>query len=459
MEELAAVGYDPQGITMASFDWRLSLTNLEVRDHFYTRLKSAIERMVATEGGNGVVLVGHSMGCNTITYFFQWLQGESASERAAGAEWIDKHIHAFINVGGPMLGTPKALAAALSGEARDTAGMHPMVAKLKDLFFISRKDTKRLMHGFDSGGTLLPVGGSAIWGGVAGESAPDAPSQGHKWENMVTLRQTAPYDSLLSAAGCDEAESCDPEECVERLLNATAATELLREAVPSWVKRAAVTDWDANTPAVGDVSRQLWGNTLAAPLPMSPNLRIYCLYGVGLETERAYVYADPTSDPDDIAIDTEFDDPEHGLDSGIWLSNGDGTVPLLSLGYMCRRGWHTPRRNPGGVKIVTRERPHGGMDAAPHDLQAAVVQTAHSVYRGGLVRGGLDAVRNLGGQTADHVDILLNVELMRDIITIATGHEELEDVIVSDIDDIAERVADPAFDEPWVATPAPEELP
>ena len=38
--------------------------------------------------------------------------------------------------------------------------------------------------------------------------------------------------------------------------------------------------------------------------------------------------------------------------------NGDGTVPLISLGIHCRKGWKTKKLNPGGVKILTQELRH-----------------------------------------------------------------------------------------------------
>jgi hypothetical protein len=39
-------------------------------------------------------------------------------------------------------------------------------------------------------------------------------------------------------------------------------------------------------------------------------------------------------------------------------SDGDGTVPLLSLGSLCARHWREPRLNPSGIRVVTREFPH-----------------------------------------------------------------------------------------------------
>ena len=42
------------------------------------------------------------------------------------------------------------------------------------------------------------------------------------------------------------------------------------------------------------------------------------------------------------------------------LTDGDGTVPLISMGLMCRhpQGWHGSHLNPSGIRIVSREYLH-----------------------------------------------------------------------------------------------------
>ena len=46
-------------------------------------------------------------------------------------------------------------------------------------------------------------------------------------------------------------------------------------------------------------------------------------------------------------------------DSGVRKGNGDGTVPLISMGVHCRRGWRgRTKLNPSGFKITTRELKH-----------------------------------------------------------------------------------------------------
>ncbi len=46
---------------LASYDWRLSFTNLEIRDKYFTKLQSTIE--TSLKGDNiPAVIVTHSMG-------------------------------------------------------------------------------------------------------------------------------------------------------------------------------------------------------------------------------------------------------------------------------------------------------------------------------------------------------------------------------------------------------------
>ena len=45
-------------------------------------------------------------------------------------------------------------------------------------------------------------------------------------------------------------------------------------------------------------------------------------------------------------------------DRGVRKSDGDGTVPLISTGLMCYKGWRTQRLNPANIPIVSREYVH-----------------------------------------------------------------------------------------------------
>ena len=95
------------------------------------------------------------------------------------------------------------------------------------------------------------------------------------------------------------------------------------------------------------------------------------------------------------------------------MGEGDGTVNLLSVGYMCNKGWHMKRYNPAGVKITVFEMPHEPERFSP--------------------RGG--------PKTGDHVDILGRQSLNELILRVAAGAgTEISDNIVSNIREYADKV-------------------
>lgn len=141
-------------------------------------------------------------------------------------------------------------------------------------------------------------------------------------------------------------------------------------------------------------------DSTTTPLPKAPSLRVYCLYGTGAPTERAYHYAREPGGLGRWAIDTSRSDAATSLDSGVQLSDGDGTVPLLSNGALCEGGWRTRRLNPASSRVVVRE--------YANDPVPAWVDP----------RGGPKA--------SSHVEILGHEGLMEDVLRIATGFEEEE---------------------------------
>ena len=75
-----------------------------------------------------------------------------------------------------------------------------------------------------------------------------------------------------------------------------------------------------------------WTNPLETRLPRAPNMKIYCFYGIGKETERSYFYRESgdSSSALNVTIDTAVNKDE--VVNGIIPGEGDGTVPLLSSG-------------------------------------------------------------------------------------------------------------------------------
>lgn len=93
----------------------------QVRDQTLSRMKSNIELMVATNGGNKVVVIPHSMGVLYFLHFMKWVEAPAPMGGGGGSDWCAKHIKAVMNIGGPFLGVPKSVAGLFSIEARDIA--------------------------------------------------------------------------------------------------------------------------------------------------------------------------------------------------------------------------------------------------------------------------------------------------------------------------------------------------
>ena len=340
LENLASIGYDPTNAFTAAYDWRLSYKNLEIRDQYFTRLKSYIETALKTSDQK-VVLVSHSMGSQVLFYFFHWVEAEKHG--GGGPDWVDKHIEAWINISGCMLGALKGLPALLSGEMKDTAQLNAFAVYGLEKFLAKeeRAEIFRAMPGISS---MLPKGGNAVWG--TKEWAPDdLPDQRVSYGTFLNFKES---NSTKSPANLTIEESME---------------YLLQHSDP-WYKDMVMSSYSHgvahSTAEVRDNERDMkkWINPLETRLPLAPNLKIYCFYGIGKKTERSYFYRedqDPLSKLN-VTIDTSLS--MGNIDHGIVLGEGDGTVPLLSNGYMCAKGWRMERYNPAGVQIKVYEMPH-----------------------------------------------------------------------------------------------------
>ncbi|KAI9052391.1 hypothetical protein LZ554_003739 [Drepanopeziza brunnea f. sp. 'monogermtubi'] len=370
LENLATIGYDPVNSFTASYDWRLSYKNLEVRDSYFTRLKMYVE-MGHKTSGKKVVLVSHSMGSQVLFYFFHW--AASAEGGNGGDNWVDEHIESWINISGSMLGALKDIPAVLSGEMKDTAQLNAFAVYGLEKF-LSREERAELFRAMPGISSMLPIGGDAVWG------------------NMTWAPDDTPGQNSISY-----------------LMNTTE--QWYQDQVQgSYSRGIALTTAEVEE---NEKDQKKWINPLETRLPLAPNLKIYCFYGIGKPTERSYFYRmdkNPHSTLN-ITIDTNL---SHGnIDHGVILGEGDGTVPLLSTGYMCNKGWNIHRYNPAGVKIKVYEMPHEPDRFSP--------------------RGG--------PKTGDHVDILGRQSLNDLILRVAAGKgDEIEDFVQSNIKEYAENV-------------------
>ncbi|KAG0136051.1 Lecithin:cholesterol/phospholipid:diacylglycerol acyltransferase [Tuber indicum] len=395
IENLASIGYDPTSAYTASYDWRLAYQNLELRDRYFSRLKNYIET-AAKLSDKKVVLVAHSMGSQLAHYFFKWVEAEGYGN--GGSKWVEDNIEAFINISGCMLGAVKGVPAVLSGEMKDTAQLNRFAVYGLEKFF-SREDRAEIMRAMPGISSMLPKGGDAVWGNLTW-APDDSPSQ--NTSNGAFIKFTK-GNYTEAHANLSMSESLD----------------YLLENSDSWFHnmiRQSYSHGVALSSAEVEANQKIpqkWVNPLESRLPLAPSLKIYCFYGIGKPTERSY-YFHENSDPLsrlNVSIDTTVSG--EGSDRGVVTAEGDGTVSLLSAGYMCVKGWRLKRFNPAGVKIKTYEMPH-----QPEMFD---------------IRGGPN--------TGDHVDILGRQKLNELILRVAAGDgDSISDNIESDIVAISERV-------------------
>lgn len=410
LENLATIGYDPTNAFTASYDWRLTYMNLEIRDQYFTRLMNYIEVAQKTSGKK-VVLVSHSMGSQVLFYFLKWAENKHYGR--GGPDWVEKHVDSWINISGCMLGAAKDIPAVLSGEMKDTAQLNAFAVYGLEKF-LSKEDRTEIFRAMPGLSSMLPKGGDAVWGNAT-------------WAPDDILANNFTYGPFLSFK-----PPINSTLTPRRNLTVSQSIDYLLENSDDWYSdmvRHSYSHGVAHTKAQVEANENkpsTWLNPLESRLPLAPSLKIYCFYGIGKATERAYFYkeAHPIAQASkdtitNITIDTGFitGPPPEGtpeVDHGIIFGEGDGTVNLLSTGYVCSKGWRNiTRYNPAGVKITTYEMPHEPDRFSP--------------------RGGPN--------TGDHVDILGRSSLNDLILRVAGGRGwEIEDRYESRIWEVADRV-------------------
>ncbi|KAL9068732.1 MAG: hypothetical protein Q9157_006419 [Trypethelium eluteriae] len=424
LENLATIGYDPTNAFTAAYDWRLSYMNYERRDQYFSRLKAHIE--LATQiSGQKVVLLSHSMGSQVLYYFFHWVEASGYGD--GGSQWVDAYVDSWINISGCMLGALKDIPALLSGEMKDTAQLNAFAVYGLEKF-LSRNERAEILRAFPGLSSMLPIGGDLVWGNSTW-APDDLPGQETSFGTFIRFR-----DQLENGSHPFSQASSRQNMTVSE-----AMPYLFRHSEP-WFQDMVKQNYSfgvAHTRKEVEQNNALpgkWLNPLETRLPLAPNLKIYCFYGMGKPTERAYYYRDepyagslisngipksnlPEDDayttfrPSNVTIDAGY--TSGNIDHGVIMGEGDGTVNLMSSGYMCTKGWKMKRYNPAGVKVTTYEMPHEPDRFSP--------------------RGGPN--------TADHVDILGRSSLNDLILRVAGGRGDLiEETIVSNIREYAEKV-------------------
>ncbi|KAL6341953.1 hypothetical protein AAG906_038198 [Vitis piasezkii] len=482
IENLARIGYEGKNLYMAAYDWRLSFQNTEIRDQALSRLKSKIELMFVTNGNKKVVVVPHSMGVIYFFHFLKWVESPPPMGGGGGTGWCAKHIKAIMNIGPAFLGVPKAVSNIFSAEAKDVAfvrSMDPGVLDSEILGLQTLEHVMRVCRTWDSIISLIPKGGETIWGNLdwspeegyncdlakkryAQPSLLDSNDTNSDGKMEFQIKESVRYGRIISFGKAtsqlpssqlpnlgskDFLRTSNPTKfnslCSEvwteydemsrdgirkiaenKAYTARTFLDLLRFVAPKMMQRAEAQFSHGIADNLDDpkyAHYKYWSNPLETKLPDAPDMEIYCLYGVGLPTERSYVYKlSPTDRCKSIPfrIDSSAEGSDGGcLKGGVYFVDGDESVPVLSAGFMCAKGWKGRTRfNPSGIATYVREYRH---------------KPPASLFEGRGVESGA------------HVDIMGNVALIEDVLRVAagaTGAEMGGDRIYSDIMRMSDRI-------------------
>ncbi|XP_027106777.2 putative phospholipid:diacylglycerol acyltransferase 2 [Coffea arabica] len=477
IENLAKIGYEGKNMFMAAYDWRLSFQNTEIRDQTLSRLKSQIELMYLTNGRKKVVVVPHSMGVIYFLHFLKWVEAPPPMGGGGGPDWCNKHVKAIMNIGPAFLGVPKAVGSLLSAESKDVAFLRAMAPGLfssKTLGLQTLEHAMRVGRTWDSVISLLPKGGETIWGNLDW-----SPEEGHVCDSLKKrqlqasasddkgnnsdsrrafhVKELTKYGRIVSF-GKNASElpssqfsplvfkgsstnsagvSCGKvwteynemsHDSIRRVAENKAYTaetvmDLLRLVAPKLMQRAEAQFSHGIAENLDDPKYnhyKYWSNPLETKLPNAPDMEIYCLYGAGLPTERSYVYK--LTPPDrcksiPFQIDGSADGSNSCLKGGVYFGDGDESVPVLSGGFMCAKGWRGRTRfNPSGIATYIREYHH----KAPRSL-----------------------LEGRGLESGSHVAIMGNVAFIEDVLRVAAGASGAGlggDKVYSDIMRMSERI-------------------
>ncbi|EGV65759.1 phospholipid:diacylglycerol acyltransferase [Yamadazyma tenuis] len=403
LQNLAVIGYGPDNMLSASYDWRLAYLDLEKRDHYFSKLKAQIELNYLLSGEQ-TTLIGHSMGSQVIFYFLKWVEAKGEYYGNGGSSWCNTYLAAVVDISGSSLGTPKTLTALMSGEMKDTVQLNALAVYGLEKFF-SRKERSDMCRTFGGIPSMIPKGGDIIWGNLT--HAPDDPTNTLATENALLNDSVSLKGSKSESFGTFI--RLKSEKTGDRNLSLTDSIDLLLDTSPDWFSNRVREQYSfgiAHTQEElerNNHDHSKWANPLEASLPNAPGMKYYCFYGVGNPTERAYSYHDAEKESNlSFTIDSEAADP-------VYFGDGDGTVSLLT--HSACHVWKKNNTiyNPGKVSVT-------------------VVEIKHEPDRFDI-RGG--------AKTAEHVDILGSAELNELILKVVAGKgDTIEDRYISELKDI-----------------------
>lgn len=454
-------------------------------------------------------------------------------------KWIGKYINSIITIGTPYLGAPKTASMYISGEGKITAQLGRWESMILEKI-MGRRERLSLFRTWTSGLSLLPKGGNVIWGcggtssssknidsgrsygiinfvgkdhlsedggssiddvgvfdrcvigiedgcgygsGVSGYdgSVSGVVSGSNNNKNQNNQNSQSSYDRSHSGHLCLGRRSFMADDLLVLLTKYFLPNSISKRAIRVYSKglgisRTVKEGVEAFLSGGVENHSSSWLNPLVTPLVPAENLTIYSFYGVGVETERAFVYEEVSPDKwNDNGGQHDHHIRESTMDKDVWrwgksaiskirnciktdnlshmiiwwklykekrvgddasLSNGihhvdgDGTVTLISNGLMASYFWKEGSPlyevlNPGKVKVVCREYEH-------------------------KPSGGIGDLRN-GPGAGDHIDILGNHELISDILRIVSHNVTASasytttsplpsDRIFSDVEEMAKKI-------------------
>ncbi|CAL0333999.1 unnamed protein product [Lupinus luteus] len=408
IENLAKIGYEGKNLYMVAYDWRLSFQNTEIRDQALSRLKSTIELMFVTNGYKKVVVVPQAMGATYFLHFVKWVETPLPMGGGGGLGWCDKHIKAIMNINPAFLGVPKAVSNIFSAEDNDVAFVRSMAFGILNLGYLGLQTLKHVMRvcrTWDSIISLMPKGGETIWGnldwspkdrnncdhekkGPAKHFASDGSQYSSYTQKSLQVKESTNHGRIISLSN---AVSQLPDSLVtpldsegilwksnsdtfnlsredvwteydemisenirkvgkEKVYTERTVFGLLNFVAPKMMKRAEAHFSHGIAENLDDpkyAHYKYWSNPLETRLPNAPDMEIYCLYGVGIPTERSHAYK---------LSHSEDGEKDHCLQNGVYFVDGDESAPVISAGFMCAKGWRGRTRfNPSGIATHIRE--------------------------------------------------------------------------------------------------------
>lgn len=376
LENLGVIGYDPNRMTTASYDWRLAYLDLERRDRYFSKLKSQIE-LFYDSSGEKVCLVGHSMGSQVAFYFMKWVEAEGKHYGNGGKGWVAKYIDSYINVAGTLLGAPKAVPALISGEMKDTIQLNAIAMYGLEKFF-SRKERLDMIRTWGGIPSMLPKGGNLVWGDMNFSPEDELHNNTDTYGNFIRFEQV------------------ESDDVFKKNLTMIDSISLVKDISPEWLKNRIEDQYSFGYSKTeeemkkNEKNHKYWTNPLEVPLPDAPDLKIYCFYGLNNPTERAYVYRQMHNDNEsalNLTIDYDSSRP-------VYFTEGDGTVPIITHSICHKWAQGISPYNPAGANVTIVEMKH-----RPDKFD---------------IRGGPNS--------AEHVDILGSAELNEYILRVATGN-------------------------------------